>query len=68
LNWENSEVTLAISLNVPEMVNILKFAEYLASTLTYNIVLEVWEEVGFLYCTSRDNISMKTRDIVNIIN
>jgi hypothetical protein len=41
LNWEDSEVTLAISLNVPEMVNILKFAEYLTSTLTYNIVLKV---------------------------
>jgi hypothetical protein len=41
LNWEDSEVTLAIGLNVPEMVNILKLAEYLASTSTYNIVLEV---------------------------
>jgi hypothetical protein len=57
-----------IGLNVPEMVNILKLAEYLASTSTYNIMLKVWEEVGFPYCTSRNNISVKTRDIVNIIN
>jgi hypothetical protein len=46
----------------------LKLAEYLASTSTYNIVLEVWEEVGFSHCTSGNDISMKTRDIANIIN
>jgi hypothetical protein len=68
LDWEDSEVTLAISLNVPEMVNILKFAEYLASMSTYNIMLEVWEEVSFPHCTSRNNIYVKTRDIANIIN
>jgi hypothetical protein len=32
---------LAVSLNIPEMVNILKLAEYFSSLLIYNIMLEV---------------------------
>jgi hypothetical protein len=68
LNWEDSKVALVVGLDIPEMVYILKLAEYLASTMTYNVVLEVWEYARFPHCTSGDDISMETRDIVDIID
>jgi hypothetical protein len=50
------------------VVNILKVTEYLASASTYNVMLEVWEHARLPHCTSGDDISMETRDIVDIIN
>jgi hypothetical protein len=68
LNWEDSEVALAVGLDIPEMVYILKLAEYLASTMTYNVVLEVWEYARFPHCTGRDDICVETGDIADIID
>jgi hypothetical protein len=56
-----------VNLNILEIVNIFKLAEYLA-TLLYNIMLKVRECASLVHCTSRDNISIKTRDIVDILN
>jgi hypothetical protein len=68
LNWEDSEVALAVGFDIPEMVYILKLAEYLASTSTYDVVLEIWEEVGLPHCTGGNDISVKIRDIADIID
>jgi hypothetical protein len=67
LDLEDSKAVWVINLNILEMVNISKLAEYLASLL-YNIVLEVWECASLAHCTCRDNIYMEARDIVDILN
>jgi hypothetical protein len=56
-----------INLDIPEIVNIFKLAEYFAS-LSYNIMLEVREHASCLYYTCRDNIRVKAGDIVDILN
>jgi hypothetical protein len=55
------------NLNIPEIVNIFKLAEYLAALL-YNIMLKVRECASLAHHTSRDNIGVKTRDIVDILD
>jgi hypothetical protein len=67
LDWEDSEVAWAVDLNIPEIVNIFKLAEYLA-TLLYNIMLEVWECASLAHYTCRDNICVEARDIADILN
>jgi uncharacterized membrane protein len=56
-----------VNLNILEIVNIFKLIEYLAALL-YNIMLKVREYASLAHRTSRDNISVKTRDIVDILN
>jgi hypothetical protein len=58
---------LAVDFNVPEVVNIFKLTEYLASS-SYNIVLEVRERASRAYYTCRDYIRVETRDIADILN
>jgi hypothetical protein len=68
LSWKYSEIALAVGFNILEVVNILKVAEYLASMSTYDVMLEVWEHARLPHCTGRDDISVETRDIADIIN
>jgi uncharacterized membrane protein len=56
-----------VNLNILEIINIFKLIEYLAALL-YNIMLKVREYTSLAHRTSRDDIGVKTRDIVDILN